>query len=1578
MQVKNKSGILRILPVSLVLAILASFVGAGTPVSADTSSTRLPGTGANIMGAGTICWNSFGNITAADSSYAHAIDIPIEGGTTNYLCGSNFGFTIPPNATINGITVEINHASSGDVITAPVLKDSVVSLVKGGVIQSTNKASTEEWPYYPAAATTAYGGPTDLWGTTWTSEDINASNFGIVLAAVNTNTVPGRTFTAWVDFMRITVNYTPDTTSPTVTVTKVAGQDPSTSISPVNFTAVFSEPVIDFTSADITLTGTAGATTATMTEVSPNNDTTYNIAVSGMPLSGTVTAYVAAGVAHDAAVNTNIATSTAEPDRTVNYTRTFVITSSTGAHGTISPLGATVVNYGASQSYTITPDTANHYHVADVLVDGTSVLSSLVNDPGNPLIKHYTFTNVVASHTIIASFTIDTNNITATAGVGGSITPSGTVPVNYDASQVFTINPFTPGYHIANVLVNGGSIGAVGSYTFTHVTAPQTISATFAKDTFTVNAFVTEGHGTATPGTQTIQYGDSATITVTPESGYHVYTVTDNGSPVPITYPFTSYVIQSVTSNHDVYVTFSNESYAVTATVTGGHGTATPANQTVAWGGNATITIDADSGYHINTLTDNSNPVTIPAGDPETYTIANVSESHSVEVIFATEGLTLAINAINGTVTRNPDQTLYDPDSSVELAAIPSAGYRFDHWSADASGSTNPVTVNMEADKTVTANFVFSGPNSTPKTWTVDDDGLDFPGADFSHPQDAVNAARPGDTIIVYPGTYGTRINPDPPTTSDGDTQAPPLIVYKDNLTISSSDPGNPDTVASTIIQTTQTVFSNPTAIQWSTDNGVNPGTTTAPNSIAVISSGINIDGLTIKSPPVPGSATSAGDVMIGGLYLGFGGSGEALGFNNNTVQNCSFPISTAAHIFIWHSSSNSIKNNSLMGQRGFDRSVRIYDGNTAGQINLGYPSRNNLIQSNTMSSSYIIVGGKDSPIPTDNSGTKIINNILSLSEISIFCSISSGIEIYGNTFTGSVMIYNSISIGGKGGKYTSCVVKNNTISGAEYGVGISLSSVSGSIISDNYISGPGKGRCIDISNSDDIQITGNTIRGSNQGLNLSGTSNLIVAENIIINNNYSVQLLKPLGGLIISSGSSHISVTNNTINNNNAGIVIDAAAGSGNTISFNNIINNYDRMMPSNRWNILNNSGTLVDAENNWWGDLSGPYNATSNPGGLGNDASDNVDFSPWISRIELNTQPQPSNSVDLQAILYDSNDVSVPVGAIIYFQLNSELKGTAATDSNGIATLNIGAMPLGTYSVRASLGPNCIPTEGQIEVVSSNHSPVASAQSISTGEDTPAAVGLVAIDQDHDPLTYSIVDAPLHGALSGTAPHLIYTPNSSFHGRDSFTFKANDGKADSNIARVSITIQVIGPSQYWYLDVTGHPIMEKTGTQSGSVDIPAKVNGWDGYQLWVSDLPAEGEMPFPIGNWSINLATSDWADFCSAQVGEYYESNFVPFNSIPVKGKFQDGFITITINTAGTVYDQHYLALIIYNSDDSLMHTVITDHSSYLSSPDYSYVAPLPEWPPVALMGIGLAGLTGFIILKRRKAKSEQGKLQ
>ena len=77
----------------------------------------------------------------------------------------------------------------------------------------------------------------------------------------------------------------------------------------------------------------------------------------------------------------------------------------------------------------------------------------------------------------------------------------------------------------------------------------------------------------------------------------------------------------------------------------------------------------------------------------------------TVTATFSPIQRTLSLNATNGSITPDvaPTNGTYDNGTVVELTAVPDAGYQFDSWSGDASGTTNPISVTMDADKTVTA-----------------------------------------------------------------------------------------------------------------------------------------------------------------------------------------------------------------------------------------------------------------------------------------------------------------------------------------------------------------------------------------------------------------------------------------------------------------------------------------------------------------------------------------------------------------------------------------------------------------------------------------------------------------------------------------------------------------------------------------------------------------------------------------------------------------------------------------------------------------------------------------------------------
>jgi hypothetical protein len=153
------------------------------------------------------------------------------------------------------------------------------------------------------------------------------------------------------------------------------------------------------------------------------------------------------------------------------------------------------------------------------------------------------------------------------------------------------------------------------------------------------------------------------------------------------------------------------------------------------------------------------------------------------------------------------------------------------------------------------------------------------------------------------------------------------------------------------------------------------------------------------------------------------------------------------------------------------------------------------------------------------------------------------------------------------------------------------------------------------------------------------------------------------------------------------------------------------------------------------------------------------------------------------------DPDGDQLTVGSIASVSPGSQL--ALNPDGSFTYTPAAGFVGVDTFTYQASDGQLLSnPASIAITVSQSNRAPVAANQIVSTTQGVAAAITLSATDADSDPLTYAVASAPAHGTLSGTAPNLTYTPNSGYSGPDSFTYKANDGKADSNIATVTLQV--------------------------------------------------------------------------------------------------------------------------------------------------------------------------------------------
>ena len=353
----------------------------------------------------------------------------------------------------------------------------------------------------------------------------------------------------------------------------------------------------------------------------------------------------------------------------------YTITASAGLGGSITPSGSVGVNYGSSQSFTIMANTG--YHITDVIVDGTTDLGTA---------NSYTFDNIVDDHSIVASFAINQVTITASSDDNGQVSPSGSVVVNYGGSQSFTFTQNT-GYQIADVLVNGTSVFSSlvdGQYTISDVTGDTTISASFAINTYTI--MVNAGaNGQITPGTSSVNYGDTPTYIITPATGYHIASITVNGQTVSINAPKgQSYQFSPVTSDGSITATFAIDTFAI-ITSAGSNGAISPSGTiSVNYGNDQTFVIMPVNGYHVaNVIVDGSS-----IGSVTSYMFTNVVADHTISATFTVDTTTSSTSTTTSTTPFTFKITVISAHGSPTVSAYVNAGASFEATVTTPDGNT--------------------------------------------------------------------------------------------------------------------------------------------------------------------------------------------------------------------------------------------------------------------------------------------------------------------------------------------------------------------------------------------------------------------------------------------------------------------------------------------------------------------------------------------------------------------------------------------------------------------------------------------------------------------------------------------------------------------------------------------------------------------------------------------------------------------------------------------------------------------------------------------------------------------------
>jgi subtilisin-like proprotein convertase family protein len=372
----------------------------------------------------------------------------------------------PPTVTINQAAAQADPTNSSPILFTVVFSEAVTGFVTGDVTLTGTAGAT--------TATVSGTGPTyavTVTGMT-TSGTVIASIGAGAAADLAGNASAASTSTDNV------VAY--DIAPPTVTINQAAAQADPTNSSPILFTVVFSKPVTGFATGDVTLGGTAGATTAIVSGPGP----TYTVTVSGMTGDGTITATLAAGVAADAAGNGNLASTST--DNTVAYDGVAPTVTINAAAGQADPARTMPILFTVEFSEPVTGFTA-----ADVVVGGTAGgIASVSGGPSTYTVSISTLSGdgkVVVSIPANAAMDSAGNGSLASTGTSNSVTFDATAPIVNQVTSTTANGTYGLGASIAITVVFSEPVTVTGT--------PQLTLETGAADAV-VN--FTSGSGTNT------------------------------------------------------------------------------------------------------------------------------------------------------------------------------------------------------------------------------------------------------------------------------------------------------------------------------------------------------------------------------------------------------------------------------------------------------------------------------------------------------------------------------------------------------------------------------------------------------------------------------------------------------------------------------------------------------------------------------------------------------------------------------------------------------------------------------------------------------------------------------------------------------------------------------------------------------------------------------------------------------------------------------------------------------------------------------------------------------------------------
>ncbi|MFN8416085.1 MAG: DUF6055 domain-containing protein [Cytophagaceae bacterium] len=354
-----------------------------------------------------------------------------------------------------------------------------------------------------------------------------------------------------------------------------------------------------------------------------------------------------------------------------------------------------------------------------------------------------TFTNFTAAQMAFSATPTCTDIVTyalSTTIVGqGTVSPSsGTF--NSGTVQTLTATAAT-GYTFTGW--SGDATGTTNPLSVT-MTANKNITATFTINKYNLTTTVV-GSGTVSPASGQFNYNTVQTLTATAAPGY---TFTGwSGDATGTTNPLSV----TMTANKNITATFTINKYNLTTTVVGS-GTVSPASGQFNYNTVQTLTATAAPGYTFTGWSGDATGTTNPLS-------VTMTANKNITATFTINKYNFTTSVVgSGTVSPASGQFNYNTVQTLTATAAP--GYTFTGWSGDATGTTNPMSVTITANKNITATFTI---NTYNLTTTVVGSGTVSPSSGqfyYNTIQTLTATAAPGYTFTGWSGDATGSTNP--------------------------------------------------------------------------------------------------------------------------------------------------------------------------------------------------------------------------------------------------------------------------------------------------------------------------------------------------------------------------------------------------------------------------------------------------------------------------------------------------------------------------------------------------------------------------------------------------------------------------------------------------------------------------------------------------------------------------------------------------------------------------------------------------------------------------------------------------